>query len=120
MARKSFFWLLVLLCTLAFASQSVWASAVNLTWDPNPETDLAGYTLYIGTQSRTAAPDTNTVPINDRTATGWTLALSPGVYYFALKAVDTSGNLSDFSNEVRAEVVSYEPPGKPGTPYLVQ
>jgi len=120
MARKSFFWLLVLLCTLAFASQSVWASAVNLTWDPNPETDLAGYTLYIGTQSRTDAPYTNTVPINDRNATGWTLALSPGVYYFALKAVDTSGNLSDFSNEVRAEVVSYEPPGKPGTPYLVQ
>jgi len=85
------------------------ATATNsaiLSWDPpttnvdgTPLTDLAGYKIYYGTQSRSydhvitiEDPDVTTYEVTD---------LTPGeTYYFAVTAFDVSGNESDYSNEV--------------------
>ena len=106
------------------------AGTLTLGWNPNTETDLAGYQLYYGNRPRAQATYTQTVPINDRNATTWQLTLPDGVYYFALKAVDLAGNASGFSNEVMAEisqppsepppVVPPAAPGQPGRPILIQ
>src|SRR5688572_845980 len=77
--------------------------SVSFFWNPNPESDLAGYRLYYGEQSRrytmvTALPAT-------------TQATIPGLvigrkYYFALTAVNTAGIESDFSNELALDIPS--------------
>jgi hypothetical protein len=100
------------------AVQVGWAGTVELAWDPNAEADLAGYRLHYGTTSGSYTE--MEVISNDRNT--WTVTnLTAGTtYYFALKAFDTSGNESGFSNEVSAEVPdSVEPLGQPGQPIYV-
>lgn len=74
--------------------------AVNLVWDPNSETDLAGYIVL-----RAAAPGDNMQPLmpapikenrfTDRTVTA-------GVtYFYTVIAVDKAGNRSTPSNRVQ-------------------
>ena len=113
-----------MLCSMVHLAE---ADTVTLGWDPNTETDLAGYRLHYGNNPRTQAMYTQTVPINNRNAITWELTLPDGVYYFALTAVDLAGNESGFSNEVMAELseVTTPPPppvspGQPGTPLLIQ
>ena len=107
-----------MLCSMAPLAE---AGTVRLGWDKNTETDLAGYRLHYGNRSRTQATYTQTVPINNRYATTWELTLPDGVYYFALTAVDSGGNESGFSNEVRAEIPEVtSSPGQPGRPILIQ
>ena len=73
-----------------------------LSWDDNSEMDLNGYKIYYGTVSDTytVVEDvglTDTPDTPQYTVTG----LESGItYYFAVTAYDTSGNDSDFSNEV--------------------
>lgn len=76
-----------------------------LSWDPNTQTDLAGYKIYYGTSSGdynatpidvglTSTPDNPHYAVAD-------LGLSRDVrYYFVVTAYDTEGNESDYSNEV--------------------
>ncbi|MEI9476673.1 MAG: fibronectin type III domain-containing protein [Deltaproteobacteria bacterium] len=73
------------------------AAQIRLAWNPNSESDLAGYGVYYGTASRTYG-----APINVGNVTSYTLTgLTPGVrYYFAVTAYDTGYNESGFSNEV--------------------
>jgi hypothetical protein len=89
---------------------------VTLRWHANQEPDLAGYRLYYGSQPRSQAAYATAVSIADPGATVWSLELEPGTYYFALTAVDASGNESGFSNEVNAVIPPA--PGKPGTPLI--
>lgn len=109
----------ILFCTATGSS----ATVVTLGWDPNTESNLAGYKLYYGPTPRTEGAYTDTVVINDKGVTTWDLDLdlSQGTYYLALTAFDTDGNESGFSNEVEAKMSSSgEPPGQPGQPMLVQ
>jgi hypothetical protein len=83
------------------------AAHVDLAWqapttneDGSPLSDLAGYLVYYGTQSGTYSSTldvgnmtSHTISISDQEALGNT-------YYFAVTALDTSGNESSFSNEV--------------------
>jgi len=63
-------------------------------------TDLAGYRIYFGT-----SPGNYSLAIDIGNVTTYTIEnLSPGIYYFAIAAYDTSGNESTFSNEVSAPV----------------
>ncbi len=70
---------------------------VPVAWDPNSESDLAGYTVYIGTAPGLYGPPTdvgNVTTVNVMNLTkGQTL-------FFAITAYDTAGNQSDYSNEV--------------------
>src|SRR2546423_8749087 len=73
------------------------AKAVILAWNPNVETNLAGYKLYYGGASRTY---TNTTTLGLVT-TSMILGLFSGTtYYFALTAYNLQGQESDFSSEV--------------------
>lgn len=84
--------------------------SVSLAWDPpttdaagRPLDDLAGYRLYFGTRSPLSQARDTSVELSSMTS--FTLEdLPPGTYFFAISAVDDSGNESELSNEVRAEL----------------
>lgn len=83
---------------------AVGANSATLTWtaptqrtDGSPLTDLAGYKVYWGRESRRY---TQSVNINNPAVTAYVVEnLGSGTYYFATTAVTTSGLESAFSNE---------------------
>jgi hypothetical protein len=91
--------------TVAFAlfglaSVESFAADIQLAWDPNPETNLAGYKLYYG-----LAPGNYGVAIDLGNQTTYTVTgLAAGTYYFVVTAYNTSGLESDASNEVSATI----------------
>jgi hypothetical protein len=84
------------------------AANIRLAWDPNVESDLAGYKVYYGTSPRVYGP-----PIIVGNSTSFTLTgLTAGTYYYAsVTAYDTSNNESAYSNEVVG--VPTQPPSRP-------
>ena len=93
----------VLLGVLAlFAAMQLTAGDVTLAWDPNDESDLAGYKVYYG-----KVPGVYGAPISLGTQTTYTVTgLTPGTYYFAVTAYNTAGLESGFSNEVSTTVAA--------------
>ncbi|MEQ8859921.1 MAG: hypothetical protein RIC56_14860 [Pseudomonadales bacterium] len=92
----------------ALSSVSVERIDRFLRWEPptqnidgSPLTDLAGYVMYWGRESRRYG---SSAVINDPTVTRWEANLPPGTYFFAVTAVDADGNESDYSNEVRRTI----------------
>lgn len=85
------------------------AGTATLTWDaPSTNTDgsvltdLSGYKVYYGTASRNYNQQ-----VNAGNVTSKTLTLADGAtYYFSVVAYDTSGNESNFSNEVSKNLPS--------------
>jgi hypothetical protein len=81
------------------------APAVSLTWNPNPEANLAGYKLHFGTSSGSypVVVDLGAVP---------NAPLPPMIlgqtYYVALSAYDTEGRNGPLSEEL---TVTATPPG---------
>ncbi|MFH2140932.1 MAG: fibronectin type III domain-containing protein, partial [Bacteroidota bacterium] len=76
---------------------------VSLHWNPNSESDLHKYNIFRGISSPavmlidsvivSSSADTNYIDIN----------VAPDItYFYRMTAVDSSGNESDFSNEVSA------------------
>ncbi len=75
---------------------SAWAGTATLSWDPNTETDLAGYKAYYGIAS---ASYTQSIDVGN-VLTYTINNLAEGVtYFFVVTAYNTSGNESGFSNE---------------------
>jgi hypothetical protein len=72
------------------------AADISLEWTASSSSGVTGYKVYVGSQSGTY---TAIYPIGNQT-TYTVSSLNPGQYYFAVKAVDGSGNESPFSNEV--------------------
>jgi hypothetical protein len=70
---------------------------VLLTWDPNPETDIGGYKIYWGTNSRTYTTVTNVGKTTNAITAGYTRGVR---YYWAATAYNTNNLESDFSLEV--------------------
>jgi hypothetical protein len=66
-------------------------------WTANKEADVAGYRVYYGTSSRNYSNSIKVGKVTSATVSGLTIGKK---YYFAVKAVDTSGNLSAYSAEV--------------------
>src|SRR5262245_42523027 len=92
--------LLVLFVTIT-APSALFAATATASWDPNPETNVAGYKLSYGTQTRiyTIVVDVGNV------TTAVVNNLQAGVrYYFAVQAYDTVGVLSAYSTEVVFDV----------------
>ena len=78
------------------------AATVTAMWDPNTESDLAGYKLSYGLQSGVY---TTTIDVGN--VTSWPLTLTDGLrYYFAVQAYNTSAAISPFSAEVFADMCS--------------
>ncbi len=75
-------------------------NTATLSWDPNAETDLAGYRIYYGLASDAYLQQKgNGLQISSNAYT--VVGLNSGTrYYFAVTAVDIAGNESDYSNEV--------------------
>jgi hypothetical protein len=106
------FFLLPLLFLLAAFN----ASAANLTvaWDPNSESDLAGYNFFYGT---TSGNYTFSKDVGNTTSYIVTNLVVGETYYFAVKAYDTSNNESDYSKElVYTLPVPNSTPNTPATP----
>jgi Concanavalin A-like lectin/glucanases superfamily/Fibronectin type III domain len=68
-----------------------------VTWSANTESDLSGYRVYYGTSSRNYPNSISVGKVTSATISNLTKGIK---YYFALKAVDTGGNLSGYSAEV--------------------
>jgi hypothetical protein len=74
------------------------ASGAILEWDRNPETNVLGYRVYTGTNSRNY---TSVLDVSNAVTCNLTnLQLSAGTNYFAVTAYDQEMLESDFSDEV--------------------
>jgi len=71
--------------------------SATVIWNANTEADLAGYRVFYGTSSRNYPSSISVGKVTSGTISGLTIGTT---YYFAVKAVDTSGNLSGYSAEV--------------------
>ena len=110
---------LVFFCFLTAAS----AADITLAWDPNSESDLAGYTVYYKTGSSGTPYDGAgavqgssgiTIPLealSDSDNPRFTLTGLPEetVYYLAVTAYNTQGIESGYSNEVSHLTASSAP-----------
>jgi hypothetical protein len=65
--------------------------------DGSPLTDLGGYVIYWGADSR-AYTGSHRIPSPH--VTQWAANIAPGTYYFAMTAFDAEGNESGYSNEI--------------------
>jgi hypothetical protein len=84
------------------------AQSVTLAWDANTEPDLAGYVVQVATKAGGPYVDR----LNTTATSGIVDALSRGTtYYFVVRAIDTLGLESTFSNET-----SFTVPGQPDDP----
>lgn len=85
------------------SSNNVSTGSVTLSWsapltnaDGSPISDLAGYKVYYGTSSNNY---THSVTIGNYTSTVVS-NLSSGTWCFSVSSYDTSGNESEYSDEV--------------------
>lgn len=86
-----------------------WAAEVDFVWDPNSETDLAGYRLFQRTAGGNydyAAPVAE-IPAGTEVCT--LIDIPDGDYRWVVRAFDTSGNESGDSNECSLAID--DPPG---------
>jgi hypothetical protein len=68
-----------------------------VAWDPNTESDLMGYKLYVGTSSGVYGSAIDVGNYTDYEVRN----LEPGrTYYFSVTAYDLSGNESSFADEI--------------------
>ena len=72
------------------------AASYQLAWNSNPEPDIVSYKVHVGTYSRSY---TRTYSVASPAATISDLPDAPA-YYFAVTAVNSAGQESDFSSEV--------------------
>ncbi|MCZ6641035.1 MAG: hypothetical protein O7F71_05630 [Gammaproteobacteria bacterium] len=87
----------VAIVTVRILSKTLRWQAPTQNVDGSPLTDLAGYIVYWGTQSRNY---TGSHTINSPGITEWDATVAAGPYYFALTALDSEGNESGYSNQV--------------------
>jgi hypothetical protein len=71
---------LAFLCTMT-AAQSVGADTLTLMWDPSPDTTVAGYVVYVGTQSGVYSASYD---VGRTTAFAYSSAAPGQPYYFAV------------------------------------
>ncbi len=81
---------------LLISTTLAYSGTANLSWNANTEPDLSSYKVYMGTASGNYGTPVSVGNTTSHTLTG----LSDGTYFFAITAIDTSGNESGFSNEV--------------------
>jgi endoglucanase len=91
----------VLCCFIFVALSGFTMKAITLKWNANTEANLAGYTVYSGTNSHSYNKSNFVGNVTTNTPTG---LIAGTTYYFAMTAKNTSGQESDFSNEISVKV----------------
>jgi hypothetical protein len=86
------------------------ALSATLVWDPNSESDLAGYRIYTGVRSREYS---SIVDVGNTTQYPLTNLTQGTTYYLALTAYNSAGLESDFSQEI-----SYTPASSNTPPHI--
>jgi hypothetical protein len=89
--------LFLLAIPVAPQSPVITSFSTKLSWDANTETDLAGYKVYWGNSSRAYGTPVTLGKVTTYEVSG---LVTPGVYFFAVTAINTGGQESGFSNEV--------------------
>lgn len=102
----------LILCFIATgqcAAKCVTEPVINLTWQPNPEADIASYEIY-----RATAIDGVYSRLGETANTTYTDALpAEGAYWYMLTATDQCGNVSDMSEPSEEIVFDPNTPTKP-------
>ena len=83
--------------SLTLSQPTATTGSIGLSWTANIEPDLAGYKVYIGTQSQLYSPPITLGPVAAYNATNLTTGRT---YYFCVSAFDNAGNESPCSTEV--------------------
>ena len=100
----------IAMCLIAgIIATNAFAAQVTLAWNPNTESDLAGYKIHYGTASSSYSVHIDVHMVTTYTMTGLT---DGQTYYFAATSYDTSSNESGYSNQVSYTV----PPAANGAP----
>jgi fibronectin type 3 domain-containing protein len=93
------------------ASPAFSASSIQLSWDANPEPDLMGYNVYMGTSKGSYNITRNTGPNPSYLFPN----LPQGItYYFTVTAYDQTNNESLPSEEVSVKITDIITPTTPG------
>jgi hypothetical protein len=87
--------ILMLFCTTVYSAQA------TLSWNPNSESDLAGYKVYYGNSSRSYSFNVN---VGNQISYIVKDLVEGETYFFAATAYDFTGNESGYSNEVSYDV----------------
>src|SRR5689334_9091082 len=96
---KSFRLPLVIIILLLIHSTLLSAASLTIAWNPNSESDLAGYRVQYGTSSGTYTDDVDAGNATLKTISNLT---SGTRYYFVVLAYNTTGEESAPSMEVSA------------------
>ncbi|UCH88858.1 MAG: Ig-like domain-containing protein [Thermoplasmata archaeon] len=90
-------------------------SSIELKWDPNPESDIEGYEIYINISTvGRVGPFINLTTVNASTTKLKIINLTEETtYYFKIKAFDEVPLFSDFSAEVSNTTRDATPPAVP-------
>ena len=94
---KTFLFFFLIYCCGLLSLNNVYAAQVTLEWDPNTESDLAGYRVYYGTASRSYS---NSTDVGNKTIHRISDLNDGTTYYFAVTAYDSSDNESSYSAEL--------------------
>ena len=93
-------WLTPFACAIVLGfAHMTHAASLTLAWNPNPETDVAGYLVYFGTQPGSYAAG---VDVGKNTSQPVGDLVDGATYFFTVKAYNTSGMFSDSSQELAA------------------
>lgn len=107
MKRKLIIIILIMFLLAGFSALAL-AGSATLHWQSNNEPDLSGYRIYYGTASRSYGPY---IPVGKTVNTYVLNGLNEEkIYFFALTAVDTAGNESGYSAEVRKSISGAQSP----------
>jgi hypothetical protein len=87
---------------LAFAlpvlsNHAVAQESVRVKWNPNPETDIAGYTVFLGTKSGYYSTTQKILSGTSATLAG---LVPDATYYCAVQAYNVAGITSELSDEI--------------------
>jgi hypothetical protein len=106
--------LLILVIFLFLLTGVVFAADVTLEWDPNTETDLAGYKVYQGVESGNYNKNWTIEcgPNDVKCCTYISTDLSDGSYFWTATAFDKLGNESGFAEEISI-TIDTSAPGSP-------
>jgi len=108
--KKSIFILLCIASLLSFGL--AFGESIQLVWDPNTETDLAGYKVY--SSNTDGGPYALIQDVGNVCELVLDVTAKPdGPIYYVATAYDLRGNESGYSNQA-SYIVDHTPPQPPG------